>query len=64
MVIAELWVLQGTGELLSRFARAPRRLDLYYALVIIIVAFAVTVTEILKAVERRLRPVSSMKGTS
>lgn len=64
MVIAELWVLQGTGELLSRFARAPRRLDLYYALVIIIVAFAVTVTELLKAFERRLRPVSSMKGTS
>ena len=64
MVIAELWVLQGTGELLSRFARAPRRLDLYYALVIIIVAFAVLVTEILKAIERRLRPVSSTKGTS
>ncbi len=58
MVIAELWVLQGTGDLLSTFARAPRRLDLYYALVVIIIAFAVTVTELLKWLERRLRPAS------
>ncbi len=56
MVIAELWVLQGTGELLSAFARAPRRLDLYYALCVLILAFAVVVNEGFKVLERRLRP--------
>jgi ABC-type nitrate/sulfonate/bicarbonate transport system permease component len=62
MVIAELWVLQGTGDLLATFARAPRRLDLYYALVVIIITFAVTVTELLKAAERKLRPAAQIVG--
>lgn len=56
MVIAELWILQGTGDLLGQFARSPRRLDLYYALVILIVAFAIIVNEVLKWAERKLRP--------
>lgn len=62
MVIAELWVLQGTGDLLSQFARAPRRLDLYYALAILIVAFAVVINELLKWAERRLRPAARAQG--
>jgi ABC-type nitrate/sulfonate/bicarbonate transport system permease component len=62
MVIAELWVLQGTGALLSRFARAPRRLDLYYALALLIVLFAVVINEVLKRTERRLRPAARAQG--
>jgi ABC-type nitrate/sulfonate/bicarbonate transport system permease component len=58
MVIAELWVLRGTGRLLSTFSASPRRLDLYYALVLLIVAIAVGTNEILKWAERRLRPAS------
>ena len=56
MVIAELWVLRGTGRLLSTFSDAPRRLDLYYALVIVIIAIAITINELLKWAERKLRP--------
>lgn len=56
MVIAELWVLRGTGRLLETFSNSPRRLDLYYALVMLIVALAVSVNEVLKWGERRLRP--------
>lgn len=62
MVIAELWVLRGTGRLLEQFSSSPRRLDLYYALVLLIVAIAVTINEILKRVERRLRPASRVVG--
>jgi ABC-type nitrate/sulfonate/bicarbonate transport system permease component len=58
MVIAELWVLRGTGRLLETFSGAPRRLDLYYALVIVIIAIAVTTSEALKWAERKLRPAS------
>lgn len=58
MVIAELWVLRGTGRLLETFSSSPLRLDLYYALVLLIVAIAVGTNEVLKWAERRLRPAS------
>jgi ABC-type nitrate/sulfonate/bicarbonate transport system permease component len=58
MVIAELWVLRGTGRLLDTFSSSPLRLDLYYALVLLIVAIAVGTNEALKWAERRLRPAS------
>lgn len=58
MVIAELWVLRGTGRLLNTFSSSPLRLDLYYALVLLIVAIAVGTNEALKRAERRLRPAS------
>jgi ABC-type nitrate/sulfonate/bicarbonate transport system permease component len=57
MVIAELWVYRGTGELFTQFTSAPRRLDLYYALALVIIAIAVALNETLKWVERKLRPV-------
>jgi NitT/TauT family transport system permease protein len=56
MVIAEIWVFIGTGELLSSFTLAPRRLDLYYALAILIIAVAVVLNQLLKVSEQRLRP--------
>jgi ABC-type nitrate/sulfonate/bicarbonate transport system permease component len=62
MIIAELWVLRGTGRLLESFSSSPRRLDLYYALVLLIVAIAVTTNELLKWVERKLRPASRIQG--
>jgi NitT/TauT family transport system permease protein len=62
MIIAELWVLRGTGRLLEAFSSSPRRLDLYYALVILIVAIAVSTNELLKWVERKLRPASRIQG--
>lgn len=58
MIIAELWVLRGTGRLLNTFSSSPLRLDLYYALVLLIVAIAVGTNEALKWAERRLRPAS------
>jgi ABC-type nitrate/sulfonate/bicarbonate transport system permease component len=62
MIIAELWVLRGTGRLLESFSSSPRRLDLYYALVLLIVAIAVTTNGLLKWVERKLRPASRIMG--
>jgi ABC-type nitrate/sulfonate/bicarbonate transport system permease component len=56
MVIAELWIFAGAGNLLETFSRSPLRLDLYYPLVLLIIAFAVVVNELLKMAERRLRP--------
>jgi ABC-type nitrate/sulfonate/bicarbonate transport system permease component len=61
MVISELWVLRGTGRLLFTFSDAPRRLDLYYALVIVIVAIAITTSEVLKWAERKLRPAAGIE---
>ncbi len=58
MVIAEIWVYIGTGELLTTFTLSPRRLDLYYALAVVIIAVAVALNEFLKAAEKRLRPYS------
>ena len=45
MVIAELWIFSGAGNLLETFSRSPLRLDLYYPLVLLIIAFAVVVNE-------------------
>ena len=36
MVIADLWILADTGALLETFSRSPMRLDLYYALALLI----------------------------
>jgi ABC-type nitrate/sulfonate/bicarbonate transport system permease component len=58
MVIAELWVRIGMGMLLGSFVLSPRRLDLYYALSLVIIAVAVSLTGLLKIAERRLRPFS------
>lgn len=62
MVIAELWVAQGTGNLLATFARAPRRLDLYYALALLILAIAIGVNGGLKWAEVKLRPAARAEG--
>jgi ABC-type nitrate/sulfonate/bicarbonate transport system permease component len=62
MVIAELWILADTGNLLETFSRSPMRLDLYYALVLLIIGFSVVVNELLKAAERKLRPAAHMAG--
>lgn len=56
MVIAEIWVYIGTGELLTAFTLSPRRLDLYYALAVMIIAVAIILNELLKVAEQRLRP--------
>jgi len=61
MVIAEIWVYIGTGKLLSAFTLSPRRLDLYYALAIMIIAVAIALNELLKEAERRLRPFSQVQ---
>lgn len=63
MIVAELWVFRGTGELLTTFTAAPRRLDLYYALVVLIVAVAIILNEALKWAERKLRPYGQIAGT-
>jgi ABC-type nitrate/sulfonate/bicarbonate transport system permease component len=62
MVIAELWILADTGELLEIFSRSPMRLDLYYSLVLLIIGFAVLVNEVLKWAERKLRPAAQVTG--
>jgi ABC-type nitrate/sulfonate/bicarbonate transport system permease component len=56
MVIAEIWVYIGTGELLTAFTLSPRRLHLYYALAVVIIAVAIILNELLKVAEQRLRP--------
>jgi ABC-type nitrate/sulfonate/bicarbonate transport system permease component len=61
MVIAEIWVYIGTGELLTAFTLSPRRLDLYYALATVIIVVAVTANVLLKLVEQRLRPYSKVQ---
>ncbi len=55
MIIAEFWVLVGTGEILNR-AGSLRQLDIYFALALGILVVAITMNETLKALERRLRP--------
>lgn len=54
MVIAELWVTIGIGLLLTNFG-GFLRLDLFYALGIVIVAVGVVCTSALRYVEYRLR---------
>jgi ABC-type nitrate/sulfonate/bicarbonate transport system permease component len=61
MVIAEIWVYIGTGDLLSSFTLSPRRLDLYYALSLMIIGVAITLNELLKVAERRLRPYTRIR---
>ena len=60
MIIAELWVRIGTGHLFGSFILSPRRLDLYYALALVVIAVAIALNESLKAAERRLRPHSHL----
>ncbi len=60
MVIAELWVIAGTGELLTTFSEAPSRLDLYYAMTVLILGFAILVNVVLMWVERKLRPAAEI----
>jgi ABC-type nitrate/sulfonate/bicarbonate transport system permease component len=62
MVIAELWVLAGTGELLETFSQAPARLDLYYALALLIIGFAIAVNVVLMWAERKLRPAAQIQA--
>lgn len=62
MVIAELWILADTGELLTLFSNAPLRLDLYYPLVLLIIGFAVLVNVVLLWAERKLRPAAQLPG--
>jgi ABC-type nitrate/sulfonate/bicarbonate transport system permease component len=62
MVIAELWIFSGAGNLLETFSRSPLRLDLYYPLVLLIITFAVVVNELLKWAERKLRPAAQAAG--
>lgn len=61
MVIAELWVLAGTGELLETFSQSPLRLDLYYPLALLIIGFAVLVNVVLLWAERKLRPAAQVE---
>lgn len=53
MVIAELWVLTGTGEVLKNLAQF-RRLSEFFAIVILIVALALLLTGLLRLIEIRL----------
>jgi NitT/TauT family transport system permease protein len=62
MLIAEFWVSTGTGHLLSQFIGAPRRLDLYYGMAILIVGIAIGLSELLKWIERKLRPAMRVGG--
>jgi ABC-type nitrate/sulfonate/bicarbonate transport system permease component len=54
MVIAELWVTVGVGQLLSTFA-AFLRTDMLFAVTVVIVAIAVICTEGIAWFERRVR---------
>jgi ABC-type nitrate/sulfonate/bicarbonate transport system permease component len=60
MVIAELWVTAGVGLLLKNFG-AFRRLDMFFALSIVIIAIGVVSTSLLRLLERRLQ---SARGAS
>jgi len=60
MIIAELWILAGTGDLLETFSAAPMRLDLYYPLVLLILGVAVLVNVVLLWAERKLRPAAQI----
>lgn len=57
MVVAELWVLIGMGGLLSETGRL-RQLDVYFSIVLAILALAVGSNVLLKVLERKLRPFS------
>jgi ABC-type nitrate/sulfonate/bicarbonate transport system permease component len=53
MLVAELWVSGGTGQLLKALSDR-RELDTYFALSALIVVLALVLTEILRRVEHRL----------
>ena len=53
MVIAELWVLTGIGEVLKNLAQF-RRLDEFFAIVILIVAVALLLTGLIRLIEVKL----------
>jgi ABC-type nitrate/sulfonate/bicarbonate transport system permease component len=55
MVIAEIWVTVGIGLLLKNFG-VFLRLDLFFALAIVIIAIGLISTSLLKMLENRLRP--------
>jgi ABC-type nitrate/sulfonate/bicarbonate transport system permease component len=54
-VIAEIWVILGTGELLVKTG-GYRQLDIFFSLALVISAIGVGANEAMKALERRLRP--------
>ncbi len=54
-VIAEIWVIVGTGKLLIE-AGSLRILDTYFAIALVIGAIGIGTNEAMKALERRLRP--------
>ena len=54
-VIAEIWVILGTGELLVKTG-AFRQLDIFFSLALVIAAIGVLSNELMKSLERRLRP--------
>jgi ABC-type nitrate/sulfonate/bicarbonate transport system permease component len=58
-VIAEIWVIVGTGALLIE-SGSLRILDTYYAIALVIAAIGISVNEGMKALERRLRPYASL----
>jgi ABC-type nitrate/sulfonate/bicarbonate transport system permease component len=60
-VIAEIWIVLGTGALLVRTG-AHRQLDIYFAIALAISAIGVSCNEGLKALERRLRPYARIEN--
>ena len=58
MVIAELWVTAGVGLLLKNFG-AFRRLDMFFALAVVIIGIGVLSTSLLLVLERRLQSARS-----
>jgi ABC-type nitrate/sulfonate/bicarbonate transport system permease component len=61
MIVAELWVITGTGELLVHFGRF-RELDVYFALLVLIIGVAVAINQLLLVLERRLQPWNRESG--
>jgi ABC-type nitrate/sulfonate/bicarbonate transport system permease component len=60
-VIAEIWIVLGTGALLVRTG-AHRQLDIYFAIALAISAIGVSCNEGLKVLERRLRPYARIEN--
>jgi ABC-type nitrate/sulfonate/bicarbonate transport system permease component len=55
MIVAELWIIAGTGGLLTHFGRF-RELDVYFALAILIVVVALVMNQSLLALQRKIQP--------
>lgn len=60
-VIAEIWIVSGTGRLLVE-SGSLRLLDTYFAIAFVIAALGVGSNEALKALERRLRPYAQLEA--